>query len=569
MAKLPKHMILRKKTYAVRVPVPKGIQEVLEKPEITRTLKTRDLSQAKKNYHEVMAQIYKLFDQAKAKLNNPKPASMIGFYPLPTVQDWYHVKKAALNSETKAGFGNEEHLNNHIKGLKEDLAILTSNKEQRYAYVEFVAHSLLESAGYACKPNSSIPNIDFTDPKYYDFLEHLVAAMIHLKEFELQKLGVMLKPMVAVDIYNVPPSLSSSSQNQAITPLSKLISEYMNVKGSTGKSKTISDKYSAFNYLIKLVGEDFFIENLNREHFLQIRELLKAYPKNATKMKVLKGKSLQEVSDFAVKNKLPLMSKQNANKIIARLKSLMEYAVSTDVLQKNPCVEIKFHISQAEKDEATRQPYNSKQLTKLFSSLAFDQSYPKGPALYWAPLLALFHGFRMEEILLLTLKEIRKDTDTGIHYFDLTGFTTEDVKNSNAIRRIPFHSELKDLGFHEYLKKCEQNKSKRLFPELKKSKGLDPKYSKEFSKTYGRYARKIGVYTKQTVFHSFRRNFAVACLNGKVPIDYENCLAGWSLEGGQKGTYKSAKDASIEVLKEMIDKISYPKLDLSHLYLSK
>lgn len=77
------------------------------------------------------------------------------------------------------------------------------------------------------------------------------------------------------------------------------------------------------------------------------------------------------------------------------------------------------------------------------------------------------------------------------------------------------------------------------------------------------------MHTKKTPFHSFRRNFAAACLNGEIQTDYENCLAGWSLKGGQNGTYKKPKDASVKVLQKMIDKVEYPNLDLSHLYPDK
>jgi len=91
------------------------------------------------------------------------------------------------------------------------------------------------------------------------------------------------------------------------------------------------------------VGEGFLVENLSREHFLEVRKILSAFPKNAKKQKVLKGKSLKEISTYAKIHGLELMSKQNANKIIARLKSLMAYAVSTAVIPNNPCEEIKFH----------------------------------------------------------------------------------------------------------------------------------------------------------------------------------------------------------------------------------
>ena len=569
MAKLPAHMIVRHKTYSVRVPVPNDIQGILDKKEITRSLKTRDLNQAKKNYHEKMAEIHQLFEQARSKLQQAAPASLVGFYPLEVVKGWYHVKRAEIGSSGNGGFSNETQRQSYILGLKADLVDLTASKDKRYAYVGFTAFRLLGAAGYPVKPETSIPNIDFNDPKYISLLDHLVAATIELREFELGVLGEKIQHIPNGGIYleSLKPSMTNAQHFvDTGTPIAKLIIKYMTIKGGNGKAKSIDDKYAAFAYLTGLVGEDFFVEKLTNDHFFEIRSLLAAFPKHANKLKVLKGMSLYEKSKFAQDNKFPLMSKQNANKIIARLRGLMQYAVSIDLLSKNPCTELEFHISESEKIAAQKEKFSDKQLDKLFRSKAYDKSYPYGAAMYWTPLIALFHGMRMEEILILTLNEVKFDVGSDTHYFDLTVFTTDTLKNQNAIRRVPLHKELKSLGFYDYLNKCEKHKSKRLFPELKKSNGKDKTYRKRFSQDFTRYSKKVGVHTEKTVFHSFRRNFSAACLDGQVPTEYENCLAGWSLSGGQQGTYKSPKDASIAVLERMIDKVEYPNLDLSHLY---
>ncbi len=565
MAKLAPHMKKRGSKYIVRVPVPTAIQGILGKAEITRSLKTGDLKQAKKNYHDAMAEIHKTFETASAKLENPKPASLVGFSPLNAVTSWHQLHRAEVMARTKAMFVNTTELETYKLGLRQSLIELTStNSERRYKAVEHSAYQILFEAGYPLKSDSSVPNVDFDDLKYLDLLEHLLLAKIELKELELSRLGekVSFTPNGGVFVNNIG-QLSSVT---AGTTLSKLIDEFMSLKGGIGKGKTIGDKDAAFEYLIRLVGPNFFVENLTRDHFIQIRSILAAYPKNATKLQVLKGKTLVEASKYAQQHKLPLMGKANANKIIKKLKRLMSYAVSTGLITLNPCAELEFHISPAEKANNAMEKFTDEQLTKLFKSPAFHPDYPKGPAMYWAPLIALFHGFRMEEILLLTLDEVKVDEKTGVSYFDLTEFTTDDLKNSNAMRRVPLHKELSNLGFDAYLKKCKNHKGKRLFPELKKATGIDPTYRKLFSPKYSRYLVKAGVKTKKTVFHSFRRNFSVACGNGEIPTDFENALAGWSLKGGQGGTYKKPKDLSLKKLKEMIDRVEYPDLDLSHLY---
>lgn len=376
MAKLAPHMKKRGSKYIVRVPVPAAIQGILDKAEISRSLKTGDLKQAKKNYHDAMAEIHKAFETAFAKLENPKSASLVGFAPLNAVTSWYQLHKAEVMARTKAMFENARELETYKLGLRQSLIELTSaNRERRYKAVEYSAHQILLEAGYPLRADNSLPNIDFDDPKYFDLLEHLVSAKVELKELELSRLGdkISLTPNGGVFVNN-------NGQLSAVatgTTLSKLIDEFMSLKGGVGKGKTIGDKDAAFEYLTRLVGPNFFVENLTRDHFIQIRSVLAAYPKNAKKLKVLKGKTLLEASKYAQKHKLPLMGKANANKIIKRLKSLMSYGVSTGLITLNPCAELEFHISPAEKAINAMEKFTDEQLTKLFKSPAFHPDYPK------------------------------------------------------------------------------------------------------------------------------------------------------------------------------------------------
>jgi len=566
VAKKHKHLRIRNGRYEIRVPVPKPIQEIIGKKEVTRSLKTPDFQEANKLYPDKYAEILKQFEIAVAELDGNKPVSLVGFSPLETVNDWFHIKHAKITTRNKSDFGSNEHLKDHKHGLISDLAELMSpSVDRRYHAVQFTADKLLLEKGYPVRKGTQFTNVDTTDPKYDRFLEYLITAHVELTEYELRRLGEKITQTPNGRIFwRNKPSVKSSLQSG--TTLSKLISDYMSNKGSRGKKKTIDDKHAAFRYLTELVGENFFVENLSHDQFMQIHKLLSAYPKNARNQKVLNGKSLQEISEYAQKHNLPMMSKQNANKIIARLKSLMEYAVSTNVISYNPCKEIEFHISDAEKEAAARLPFSDDQLQKLFTSQVFKKNYPHKPAMFWVPLIALFHGFRMEEILILTLDEVKYDEATDVRYFDLTEFTTDDVKNSNARRRVPFNPIMRKLGFDSYLEACKNNKGRRLFPELKK--GSDGSYRKRFTVKFSKYSKKVGVHTKQTVFHSFRHNFSVACSNGEVPVDYENALAGWTLQGGQKGTYKKPKDLALGKLAEMMARVEYPKLDLSHLYVN-
>ena len=565
MAKMHKYMALRGKTYSLRVPVPVEIQSQIGKKEITRSLGTRDLQIANARYPQTLGEIQKEFEIAKAKNDQIKPALLVGFDSLFEVTKWFHPQRELLEHQTYNHTSNDQDI--LVDNAQLELVELTSeNLERRFLAVQDIADKILKSSGYPVHPKTGLANIDVADKNYRKLLDLLITAQIELKEYELSRLGEKIQKTPNGEIFWQHKSPTQTPVKSGLT-LRSLIEEYMSVKGENVRAKTNSDKLAAFRYLTSIVGEDYKVRDLERAHFVEIRNVLKAFPKNATKLKELDGKSLKEKSQFAQTNKLPLMSKQNANKIIMRLKGLMDYAVALSEIETNPCQQLKFNISDAEKIAAEKSAFTDEQLNTLFKSEVYKPKSDRIGALYWAPLIALFHGLRMEEILLLTLKEIKTDDKSGLKYFDLTGFTTDDLKNRSAIRRVPFHPVFDRLGFAAFLAGCNKHKGKRLFPELKRGKGSDTSYRKRFSQKYSRYLKKVGVYTRQTTFHSFRRNFAQAVKRAKVPQDYENALGGWALMGGQKGTYIKHQDFDLIGLKQEIEKVDFPDVDISHLYI--
>lgn len=209
-----------------------------------------------------MAEIQKGFEQAHAKLKNAAPVSLIGFHPLEAVRGWYHGERAKIAAEGVSGFGTKAEKQNYILGLKADLSELTSSKNNQYAFAEFVAMHLLDKSGYPLKAGSSLPNIDFDDPKYIKLLDHLVSATIELKEFELNVLGEKVSHIANGGIYNSAISISKNLAQQGVLsgkPITIFIDEFMEIKGGKGKSKSLDDKYAAFAYLTDLVGENYLV----------------------------------------------------------------------------------------------------------------------------------------------------------------------------------------------------------------------------------------------------------------------------------------------------------------------
>tara|TARA_R110002110_G_C13468395_1_gene719665 strand:- start:14322 stop:15293 length:972 start_codon:yes stop_codon:yes gene_type:complete len=271
-----------------------------------------------------------------------------------------------------------------------------------------------------------------------------------------------------------------------------------------------------------------------------------------------------------------------AQKNLAILKSIFEYAVALEWREDNPTEKVVLRVPRKEKIRQARnkgyEPFTTEELRKVFDAPLYtgcqddERGAEKpGPNIikrhrYWVPLIALFSGMRAGEILQLETGDI-KGLDTEFTYFDVddepwaegTGVEKR-LKNENARRKVPLHPELKRLGFLEYVQSQPEG---RLFPDAPAGSG--GKLSDHFSKSFARFLKKRDVWvSRKKVFHSFRGNFLDRLKEAEVPLDMREAILGWEPKGKMDARYGSGY--SIELLSEQVAKVSYPGLDLSRLY---
>lgn len=122
---------------------------------------------------------------------------------------------------------------------------------------------------------------------------------------------------------------------------------------------------------------------------------------------------------------------------------------------------------------------------------------------FWLPLIAVFSGMRQEEICQLRLADVREVE--GIWAFDLNLRTGQQLKNANAIRQVPVHSELVRLGLLAYAEEQRALGKDLLFPNLQPG-GADDRLGHNYSKWFSRYRRETGLFVPVRDFHSFRHS---------------------------------------------------------------
>ena len=192
------------------------------------------------------------------------------------------------------------------------------------------------------------------------------------------------------------------------------------------------------------------------------------------------------------------------------------------------------------------------------------QTVLRRSAKFWVPLIGLFSGMRLGEIIQLQTTDV-KEKD-GIHYFDVTpiGIDPSDdeavdtdeeksLKTSSSQRAIPIHKMLFDLGFEDFLEFRRVSGSTRLFPEFEKAKD-DGSWSKQFSKHFKRFRESIGVNRRGVRFHSLRHNVEDALRNAHILKEIRDAIQGHG-ENGVSREYGSGY--YLATLNEALQKIAY------------
>ncbi len=245
------------------------------------------------------------------------------------------------------------------------------------------------------------------------------------------------------------------------------------------------------------------------------------------------------------------ISKRTIRAHLVTFKEYMRYAVKEEIIQNslNDFVDMPIKF-----DNNNRVPFSSADLKRIFNPTSYPNPHVReNQAKFWIPLIALYHGCRQNEICQLDVNDIIREKEIPCISINDNG-NDKSIKNSTSKRIIPIHPKLIDMGFLYYVEYQRQNKQKKLFPELTKTKQNG--YARVIQGWFGRYLDRVGIRDKNKVFHSFRHTFETKAVEIKVPIEYQNAICGWADRGVGQRIY--GKKKSINVTLEELRRINYP-----------
>ena len=299
--------------------------------------------------------------------------------------------------------------------------------------------------------------------------------------------------------------------------------------------------------------------------------------------------NIDQIIERAEKNNLSRVSDKTAKRHLSALSQFFQFAVDVGELtatEKNNMFDgHTFKNKKSAKDE--RDAWPPEQLTKLFSSPVWRgcegkhaRSKPGTNIIrdsrFWLPLLALYHGARLEEFADLYRRDIV--CDDGTWAFNIT--TIEEnpdepqdegrrrLKNQNAQRTIPVHPEILKLGFLHYISDVAPVKGDPLFPDLL-PQGKDRRRGPRITRWFVEYRKSIGIYQPEMAMHSFRHNANTRLrdtISGYQQNRHVNYLLGHS-PGSGEGEKRYDKGPGLKAAAQTLGLLKYPELDLTKLYI--
>ncbi len=381
--------------------------------------------------------------------------------------------------------------------------------------------------------------------------------------------------------FAAPPALADEGQRKDKPPtVSSLVEPFFTyregVKGAT--HQVMAQERGTLRRFIE-VAEDRPVDAYGRGDITHFLNTLRRLPGNYGKSPKDKERLLAEIISQADATGAKRISDKTVKRHLSALSQFFKFAMDQGYISNALRGElVEDHVfKEAKRARNQREAWTPEELTKLFASPVWtgcqklSRTQP-GPhiirdAKFWLPLLALFHGGRLEEFADLRRKDIVLNDDAGgIWSFDLNEEARR-LKTENAVRIVPMHPEILRLGFIAYVEEVAPNPEDPLFPDIE-PQGADQKRGPRITRWFVHYRREIGLYREGVAMHAFRHTVNTRLRDVIQDFQQERHVAyvlGHS-QGGGEGRERYDKGPGLQAVAETLALLRYPELDLTHLY---
>ena len=369
--------------------------------------------------------------------------------------------------------------------------------------------------------------------------------------------------------YQVQSNLSQQNTT-ANGSLSKHLRTFIERKKLEGKSlKEIGSDRVILEEFVEIVG-DIDISNVTKKEVSYYIDVQIKLPPNRKKSPKYKDLSIQELVEKNLPEK-ETQTLQNINKRLTKLSVFANWGVRQGLIVSNPFSGMKFSVK---KQPHRRMPFTAEDLRKILDpqtyfkwTINFQHTFRPNRSthqvpFYWTFLLGIMSGMRTNEMCQIRCSDIRKEKNIWFMFVEDSEETR--VKTENAIRKVPVHPQLIELGFIDYVITLKKQKKERVFWELREERdGFASKVSRHFNE---RFLPAVGVWEKYTkVLYCTRHTFINKLYSEKVDENIIKMLVGHEKEFTMK--HYGGDPFTPEVLLEEISKVNYSKINWKKLKL--
>ncbi len=412
----------------------------------------------------------------------------------------------------------------------------------------------------------------------------LIEAAIHGWEIaERRTLGA--EPLVfnptPVPDHPIPPAPGGGAHTPPAKPQAPLAATLIDQFGEWGRKSggwragaESQAKVSAALF-IEVCG-DKPLDGYSRTDGDKFRTTLRKLPSSYRKSAKDRAKPLAQIIEEAEAADAPRITEKTLKRHFWAVSRFFAFLTETGRLPKdteNPGRGFTFNTKGPVRKK--RAMWTGAELVKLFTSPIWTGCHPYfrsqpgdrivRDARFWLPLLGLFHGNRLEEFAQLRREDIGHAE--GIPYLRITDEDGRQLKNEQSRRDVPLHPELIRIGFLDYVAEATARPQDQVFPELKPG-GKDRKLGYNFSKQFSAYREAIGVRCPGLDYHSFRHGVTTKLYQANVSEAWIDLLTGHDQDGGESRR-RYLKGIPLPQLRDAIERVTWPELDLLPLYQGK
>lgn len=540
----PPGLVRKKSAYFYVRRIPETISPLFEnRQQLSIALKTTEYRVAVERARKAAAEADKQFQAARLGIA-PEPKSKGDGVSLEQLRQAARIHLFKLEKAAPIWDGHRE--SRHI--VEVDLAHMSADAQEIWgASVEGLATELARTQRLLIAPGDRHWS-EFCDLVRRAEIEHLERQLDRMKAAPREESHDQL----FADVFDHLPAPKPVTR-VAVT-LGQLIERFENDPTRAHLTESAGKKYILpIAALKEVVGEERLVTDITRADCAEAFELLSALPPHSTKYERYRNKTLREIGEIARRHGQPPLSGGTALVYAHHLSALFNYAIQKGVIEHSPAAK----LAVGNKSTASsRRPFSLAELQAIVDALPKWDGGKRGGRL-WVPLIALWTGMRLGEIVYLTGDDLQ--TVDGVEAIVLRPTVERRLKTAGAARVVPIHPELMRLGFGKHVAGVKRSGG-RLFPELV---GKDQRQVADlFQKRFSYFLKeKVEPPVKGASFHSFRHSFRDAMREAAIPTDAVRALGGWARSGGIEERY--GQGTRVATLGRHMDAVDYPGLCFS------